>query len=186
MPTPQEIVDAIRIGLDDIPPASGAARKEIRTAEIKTKLCEIGRQIFDCKVCAALPVSHRDYGEWLYDVVWLKYHEELTDHPIRCVPLVAECEWGNYGQIKEDFQKLLLARASVRLMIFRDPTMSDSQYGSQGAEWTFKQLEWHVTRFNPSHTDGAWLLAAWKRIGAIDDPDADFAFTYFTIGTPSS
>ena len=33
-------------------------------------------------------------------------------------PLVAECEWGNKGGIEDDFEKLLLARAGVRMMIF--------------------------------------------------------------------
>lgn len=35
--------------------------------------------------------------------------------------MVAECEWGNWKKIKEDFEKLLVARASVRVMVY-DPT----------------------------------------------------------------
>ena len=85
-----------------------------------------------------------------------------------CVPLVVECEWGSYGYIKEDFQKLLLARADVRLMIYRDN-------GRQDATQTAKQLARHVKKFNRSHAEDAWLLAA-----RIDD-DPGFAFMYFTI-----
>ena len=55
-----------------------------------------------------------DHGEWLYDVTWLEYEGELlTD-----APLVAECEWSGGEEIDHDFQKLLLARAGVRLTIF--------------------------------------------------------------------
>ena len=53
----------------------------------------------------------------LYDVTWLKHeNDELVD-----APLVAECEWGNKRDIEYDFEKLLLARAGVRLMIFDEP-----------------------------------------------------------------
>ena len=69
MPTPQEIMDEIRKGLDGLPSASRAASKKYRTEAIKAKLCEIGRNGFQdtrFKVCAALPRGDRDYGEWLY------------------------------------------------------------------------------------------------------------------------
>ena len=87
------------------------------TKAVKTKLCEIGRE-FGCKVCASgVEKADRDYGEWLYDVTWLEYEKigrgELVD-----APLVAECEWGNFDAIVEDFEKLLLAREGVRLMVF--------------------------------------------------------------------
>ena len=176
MHTPQEIMKAIRNGLDSIPSAIGATPKKDRTLVIKTKLCEIGCQApFHCTVCAALPRENRTHGEWLYDVIWLKYHEKLDDHPICCVPLVAECEWATYAHIKEDFQKLLLARASVRLMIYRDPTLHD--YVWQGAEWTAKRLASHVNRFNHSCTEDAWLLAACRKT----KDNSGSAFTYFTI-----
>ena len=177
MATPQEIKDAIRRGLNSLPPASGTARKKERTEAIKARLCRIGRQPpFDCRVCAALPRGDRTYGEWLYDVVWLKYHEERDDHPICCVPLVAECEWGTYAHIKEDFQKLLLARATVRVMIYRD-AMWHPEHGWKRAKWTAKRLAQHVRQFNPSSADDTWLLAAWRRTNKAPR----FAFNYFSI-----
>ena len=54
-------------------------------------------------------------GEWLYDLIFLEY----DDHGcLERTPLVAECEWGNKDEIDDDFQKLLVARANVRVMIF--------------------------------------------------------------------
>ena len=54
-------------------------------------------------------------NEWLYDFTCLKYDSDgwLSD-----VIVVAECEWSNVNAINGDFEKLLLARADVRLMIF--------------------------------------------------------------------
>ena len=52
--------------------------------------------------------ANRDYGEWLYDVTWLKYD---CNYRVIDVPLVAECEWGRLENIYDDFDKLLLARA---------------------------------------------------------------------------
>ena len=179
MPTPEEIMDAIRNGLDSLPAASGTARRKYRTEAIKAKLCEIGRNGFQdarFKVCATLPRDDRDYGEWLYDVVWRSYHEERDDHPLSYVPLVAECEWGSYEHVREDFQKLLLARASVRLMIYRDKT-HHRHNGWQDAAQTAEQLAYHVSLFNGPVEEG-WLLAAWRRI----DTNPGFQFSYFTIG----
>ena len=54
-------------------------------------------------------------GEWLYDFTCLEYSDSEC---LKGIPLVAECEWGNEDHINEDFEKLLLARADVRVMIF--------------------------------------------------------------------
>ena len=54
-------------------------------------------------------------GEWLYDFTCLEYND---DEWLKGIPVVLECEWGNKDRINEDFEKLLLARADVRVMIF--------------------------------------------------------------------
>ena len=33
---------------------------------------------------------------------------------------VAECEWDGEAFVKEDFEKLLVARAALRIMVYRD------------------------------------------------------------------
>jgi hypothetical protein len=50
--------------------------------------------------------------------VWLRVDEGQTQTTILDSPLVAEIEWGRGGAIRVDFQKLLLARADMRLMVF--------------------------------------------------------------------
>lgn len=162
MPGKFEIMRAVRDGLNnlDVTVSEGSPAW---TKAVATKLCEIGRD-FGYQVGASkVDGPNRDWPEWLYDVTWLEYDRDglLID-----APLVAECEWGNFGNIKDDFEKLLLARAGVRLMIFDEP-------GSNGIA---ERLAGMVRKFKGSRAEDAWLLAAWKR------SDNDWSFRYFTIG----
>lgn len=56
-------------------------------------------------------------SEWMCDVVWADLNE---DELIRSIPLAAECEWGTKQDVWDDFQKLLIIRAAVRVMIFHN------------------------------------------------------------------
>ena len=170
MPGKFEIMRAVREGLDNLEVVKPWTDTE-GTKAVKTKLCEIGRE-FGCKVCARdVDKADRDYGEWLYDVTWLDYEKsgqgELVD-----APLVAECEWDNKGAIEDDFEKLLLARAGVHLMIFEG--VSDRIPKPRSKEIA-ERLAGKVREFNCSRAEDAWLLAAWE--GSTDD----WWFRYFTI-----
>ena len=88
------------------------------TQEILTSLCRVGRRL-GFAVCSTPPAaSERDDGEWLYDVTWLK--ATPNRQYIANVPLVGECEWGNVSAIDYDFQKLLVARATLRVMVYQN------------------------------------------------------------------
>ena len=88
---------------------------------------------------------------------------ELVD-----APLVAECEWDDFAAIVEDFEKLLLARAGVRLMIF------DGNY-KPGSKEIAERLCRKGQGVQSSRAEDAWLLAAWEK------SDDDWWFRYFTI-----
>jgi hypothetical protein len=70
--------------------------------------------------------------EWLYDLHWFK---EGGSYRMTSLPLVVECEWAykrkgdedkdDYSAVKWDFQKLLVANAKLRLMVFRKRTGTD-------------------------------------------------------------
>ena len=170
MPETPEIMTAIRDGLDHLRPVR-RGKNRYWTRALLTKLCEIGRNDFACKVGAnrgKVDRASRDRGEWLYDVTWLKYN---NDRLLVDVPLVGECEWGNLDQIKDDFQKLLLARAGVRLMVY------DGYHSSHGSRSIAEQLAQNVMGFNYRQEGDAWLLAAWERA----ENQQEFIFRYFTI-----
>ena len=173
MPGKFEIMRAVRKGLDGLVVDRRASNTEW-TKAIKTKLCKIGTDEFRCKVGAhGVDEPEPDYREWLYDVTWLEY---ATDGPLIDAHLVAECEWGNLGEIGDDFEKLLLARASMRLMIF------DGNYECDGCEPGSRRIAEHLAKcakeFNGSRAEDAWLLAAWEKKG-----EDGWSFSYFTIET---
>ena len=170
MPGKSEIMRAVQEGLNSLEIDDPKGYTEW-TKVVKTKLCEIGRE-FGFKVGAG-GVDNPGYGEWLYDVTWLEYERECDGlkwpAPVLIeAPLVAECEWGNEGAIKDDFEKLLLARAGIRLMIFDARDQSHSEEIARG-------LARMVREFNSSRAEDAWLLASWE--GSNDD----WSLRYFTI-----
>jgi hypothetical protein len=85
------------------------------TRQIKISIGTLGTKL-GYSVCAGGPFQKYDFESgWLYDLVWYKENAfGLID-----VPLVLESEWKTYAQIKYDFEKLLVARAKYRVMIFQ-------------------------------------------------------------------
>ena len=170
MPGKFEIMRAVQKSLNSLEIDADADDGEWGPV-IATKLCDLGRK-FGCKVGASkVAEANRDRPEWLYDVTWLEYERERDDLLIDAA-LVAECEWGNFRKIVYDFEKLLLARAGVRLMIFNGFTES-------GSKEIAEQLAERVREFNGGSAEDAWLLAAWE-----GKPE-DWSFRYFTINPPT-
>lgn len=101
-------------------------------------------------------------------MTWLAYEgNELRD-----VPLVAECEWNaRIEWIDEDFQKLLLARADVRVMVF---TGTNAKRSREVAG----HLAAQVGRFRRALDDDTWLLASWE---ASDEDARGWMFRRFAV-----
>jgi hypothetical protein len=105
-----------------------------RTTCIKDKLALLGHNKFNFKVYAnglSPKLTQLNGGtfknsEWLFDLHW--YIEGKNPYTTTRLPLVMECEWQQkrrgdrkvpFSGIKYDFQKLLVANAEFRLMIFK-------------------------------------------------------------------
>lgn len=58
--------------------------------------------------------------EWLFDLVWYKMAENENENIVSSVDLVLESEisYKNFGHFKVDFDKLLVATKSTKIMIF--------------------------------------------------------------------
>ena len=140
---------------------------------IKTRLCDIGRGFGYQVGASGVAEASRDFGEWLYDVTWLEYSDGL----LAGAPLVAECEWGNWDAVVDDFDKLLLARASVRLMIF------DGNY-KPGSKGIAERLAARIRKFYGPCAEEGWLLAGWERCGpsAGESGEKDWRFRYYRVG----
>ena len=195
MPGKLEIMRAVQKGLDSLTVAlhvDEVGGDKVWTQAVKTKLCEIGHG-FGYEVCASGMDSKADYGEWLYDVTWLEYERDLGKRGLDLTVqaraaaaerkrrllidshLVAECEWGNLKDIIDDFEKLLLARAGVCLMIFEGISKRIPEPRSKRAA---EQLAGRIREFKGSCAEDDWLLAAWER---NDDEEKGWSFRYFTI-----
>ncbi|HMU88272.1 MAG TPA: hypothetical protein PKC11_11700 [Agitococcus sp.] len=114
------MINEIKVIFDKFPERSKAeswSPSTDWTSAVKRSLCDLAASK-NLASCAS--IDNADYSEWLYDVVWLETQEGAKDttNVIDCV-LVCESEWGNVGHIRDDFQKLLLAKADYRLMIFQ-------------------------------------------------------------------
>ena len=127
------------------------------TKKIKTLLCKIGKDL-DYYTCASQVDKYVVQGEWLFDVAWLDWEEK--DKKLKSVPLVAECEWGDRDHIRDDFQKLLVARADIRLMVCDAGWVcrDDSK-----AHKTAEQLCNWIKGFKGSQAGDTYLLVAWER-----------------------
>ena len=183
MPGKFEIMRAVQKGLDSIPIPAGAGNKKW-TRAAKTELCKIGRG-FGCYVCASGvdEEAKPDHGEWLYDVTWLEYGR--NNGPLVDVTLVGECEWAGQtlssgDSLKyrdahdDDFEKLLLARGGVRLMIFQGSNEDASRKIA-------KRLAKRIREFNGSRAEDAWLLVAWEWNRTAEKGEKDWLFRYFTV-----
>jgi hypothetical protein len=85
------------------------------THEIKELIGGLGNK-YQFNVCAS--GSEKFEPEWLYDLVWYEEFGEGENARLVQVPLVMECEWSLlFDQIKNDFEKLLLANSILRIMI---------------------------------------------------------------------
>jgi hypothetical protein len=83
-----------------------------------------------------------DQGGWLFDYVWI-------DNKRDSLPLVLECEWGPTDVIiDDDFQKLRVARADHRVMIFQGGDI----------EWHFDRMAKDVRSFAYTQRGDRYLL----------------------------
>jgi len=129
------------------------------TKEVKTAACRIGQSLGYCTAASGVDGSavgpNPHYGEWLYDVCWLKYNDP-PEH-LLSAPMVLECEWPNNAfDVRDDFQKLLLAKSDLKVMIFEDKKIDCS------VTEMFGQLKHYVRGFEGHRRQDAWLFIGYK------------------------
>lgn len=122
------------------------------TREVIGHLASLGHRI------GFQPCAHQcDHGEFLFDLVWLKRNGQTIEH----VPLVVECEWGTDEYIVEDFEKLLVARADHRLMIFDGTNVRDP-------DKLIERLFQAIRTFAKTLPSDRYLFAFWTKDGAFE------------------
>lgn len=85
------------------------------TKQLKKDLVMLGQE-YGWDTCPEWDGERLKWG-WLYDLIW---YEEDADGHVSEIYLVMESEWERgWKAIKYDFEKLLLAKSTLKLMIFQ-------------------------------------------------------------------
>lgn len=127
------------------------------TRKIKVNLCKLGK-VYDLETCASGVGNKAKWGEWLYDLCWADAEKnKKTGWDLKSVPLVVESEWGRtLWHIVADFDKLMLARSELKLMIYQDiPRMRVDEIADN--------LVRRVVKFRDIPKDDLFLLAGFDR-----------------------
>ena len=160
MPPKDELITEVRAGLDRVYREYMAGDDEWTlpewTQRVKTALCEACRAwnddcwIYASSVPEDSPVSG---SEWVFDVTCLLYD---SDGYQRRIVLAAEGEWSrNEHELWRDFEKLLVSRADVRVMVF------------DGAYWGTNNPDFatYITRAEQTQPGDTYLLAGYTNDG---------------------
>lgn len=104
-----ELVEELRLGLCRIP-ANGVAYPSDTdyTTFVRNTLAEMASK----RWVHAYPNQTNGNREYLWDVSWWVETESLLK-----LVLAVESEWGRRGQVKYDFEKLLVAKSLLKLLI---------------------------------------------------------------------
>jgi len=99
------------------------------------------------QICSSRSDGEYDSG-WLYDLIWYENDEKGQ---LKSLPLILESEWNrNYAGIKYDFEKLLIARAKYKIMIF--------QAKGKKLPLFFEQMQSAIEAFHMASEDESYLL----------------------------
>lgn len=104
--------------LDEIDTILGSCSGNAEWTEHVVRRLTLLSKTFRVDAAARGQPSPAKYGEWLYDICWYQMDDCGADNCLKRVVLAGECEW-NAAECDVDFQKLLQARADLRLWIFQ-------------------------------------------------------------------
>jgi hypothetical protein len=129
------------------------------TFNILSELTRLGRG-YGFKVRGAK--QREDYFEtgWLWDLTWTEISDwrrsDRADGKLVEIPLVLESEWSlaYENEILWDFQKLLVARAHLRVMIFQQNT-------KESANKCLERMRDAIQSFSATRSGDRYLFACW-------------------------
>ena len=126
------------------------ARDSMWTKKIKESLVELGNK--RGLSCYASGVENVSSGEWLYDLCWISYRDDTN---VGYIELAMESEWiPSLKEIRDDFVKLVQARAGLRLMIWQAETRGDM-------DDIVRELINQIHCFEFTRHSDAYLLSCW-------------------------
>ena len=161
----RQALTEVRLSLTKV--GSRLSGKKESTKDIKTALCKAGRSLGFRTAAQDVDKTVKDDGEWLFDVVWMTL-DWKPSRQLKRIHLVVESEFGNVGDIADDFEKLLVARSDVRLMVFKKCNKSK-------VEEEFNRLEKEAREFCQRQSGDYYILAG------HDDAKSKFLWREFSV-----
>ena len=142
------VVDEIKAVLDHVAETTSVTELgRVWTANVISGLKEVGvrkgYRVYGSK-------CESDGHEWVFDLCWLEY----TDGWLKSMPLALESEWHGWSNAQDDFQKLLIARAELKVFVFSARTV-------EKATQDLRDLRRYVAEFKGPGPDGDYLLCCW-------------------------
>jgi len=134
------------------------------TPDIKASIAQVG---FDQGYSVwASGIAERDEGaarlvnqEWLFDMSWLAYEGRGPERKFSSLVLALESELSTkaepkkWAEVVDDFEKLIIARAQLKVLVFQRDDLKDTLR-------RFEVLRTKVKEFAHPDTDTEYLLAA--------------------------
>ena len=126
------------------------------TREVKNAVGAVGERLgFNVHAASC---RYDDIREWLYDLCWCRQDDYRL---VLDMPLALECEWNpTLVEILDDFQKLLVSRASHRIFLCSQPTSED---WADCVEHLTEQIRiYSGTRDGDRYLLGCWNESGWE------------------------
>lgn len=109
-------------------------------------------------------MSPKGAGEWLLDLIWYRMTDD--DKNLREIVLAMESEWSHYTwDVKYDFEKLLVVRASIKILI------AENYHGD-----VLSMVEGELKSYADSTIGETYLVALYK--------DGEFNYHCYRITAP--
>jgi len=130
----------------------GILADESWTKRIKDKICDIGhRNGLEVRTEGC---SLADAGEWLFHLVWVE--KQADAERFISLPLAMQFHWGHHlKEIAADFEKLLVAKADHKVMVFQRSSPKEVRN-------LMTALEDRIRSFRPQSPDERYLLAGYS------------------------
>ncbi|MGK2741716.1 hypothetical protein ACSHT0_12555 [Tepidicaulis sp. LMO-SS28] len=153
----QDIYQKIVGILNSVPAELPDAFDEDWTRCIKEKLATLGGER-DHVVYANGVTGEHVRGEWIYDLAWVAdAGKGQAESSPRRIVLACECKWArSFGDIWDDFDKLLQARADYRIFITHE-------FGDESAESITDKLVKRIRDFEQTTPGDTYLLAVYEK-----------------------
>jgi hypothetical protein len=130
-----------------------------------TKLLKLNLQCGANELGLDACATHCKNPEWLYDVTWVSQGVDCVLE----IPMVLESEWC-FRAIGYDFDKLLLARAGLRVMVFEG-------HRAEKTRAKIDQLKNRITMFLSTQPGDRYLFASWEN-------HTEFKFERYIVPNP--